>query len=281
MSIPAVEVGSLLLPLSTNESRLVTLTMFRSWGKPYSIKQLARDMRQTEKKVQKAIIELNELGNYIVSDDVNVTTQITIDATEFIDSQRSKSKAGGAATKAAIELKKNIDKDQQKGTFDEPRARPDSDSGLGPSKVSKVSNERKEIRKEADAAPPSIESRKVKPEASPDSRTAIDLLNQLSGKAFKHQLRSDLNARISENGVQPVLDVITAKCSQWNDDTKMRQYLRPETLFNRTKFEGYLEASKSQPTPAAKTRSPEDQAAYEARLLVGLNSNGTKWSPPE
>jgi hypothetical protein len=34
--------------------------------------------------------------------------------------------------------------------------------------------------------------------------------------------------------------VIDAKVSQWGDDEKMAEYLRPETLFG-TKFEGYLQ----------------------------------------
>ena len=252
------------------------LAMFKSWDHKYSISMLSRDLRQTEAKTLKEIEALNLLGNLIIIDSGNVTTTFTETARAFLSVQQNASKRGGEATKTAFERKKNIDKDQQKGTLEEPPALHE----VGPRKKER----KKESTKgecEGNAATPSIESKKEKPEASPDSRTAIDLLNQLSGKAFKHQPRSDLNARITENGVQPVLDVITAKCGQWNDDTKMRQYLRPETLFNRTKFEGYLEASKSQPTPAAKTRSPEDQAAYEARLLVGLNSNGTKWSPPE
>ncbi len=281
MSIPADQVAACHASLNAKESRLLSLAMFRSWSTSYSIRLLARDLRQTEAKTLKDIESINELGDFITVSDGNITTPITIVAKDFINSQRSKSIAGGLATKAESQRKKNIDKDQQNGTLEDLRARPTLQSGptvgLGP-ESKEVS---KEVSKKGNAAPPSFESKKEKPEPSPDARSCIDHLNQLSGKSFKHQMRSDLNARISENGVQPVLDVIAAKCKQWNDDSKMRPYLRPETLFNRTKFEGYLEASKSQPTPAAKIRTPEEQAAYEARLLVGLNSNGTKWSPPE
>jgi hypothetical protein len=40
--------------------------------------------------------------------------------------------------------------------------------------------------------------------------------------------------------------VIDCKAAAWQYDTKMNQYLRPETLFG-TKFESYLNACKSQP----------------------------------
>ena len=36
--------------------------------------------------------------------------------------------------------------------------------------------------------------------------------------------------------------VIDHKASEWMEDEKMREYLRPETLFG-TKFEGYLQAA--------------------------------------
>jgi hypothetical protein len=36
--------------------------------------------------------------------------------------------------------------------------------------------------------------------------------------------------------------VIDAQVSEWAGDPKMRKFLRPETLFNRTKFAGYLGA---------------------------------------
>lgn len=34
--------------------------------------------------------------------------------------------------------------------------------------------------------------------------------------------------------------VIDIKTNEWIDDSKMKKYLRPETLFNKQKFEGYL-----------------------------------------
>lgn len=56
-----------------------------------------------------------------------------------------------------------------------------------------------------------------------------------------------MKARYSEGRTQnDFKTVIDKKVDQWRSDETMAKYLRPETLFNRTKFESYLnELSKS------------------------------------
>lgn len=49
--------------------------------------------------------------------------------------------------------------------------------------------------------------------------------------------------------------MIDKKCSEWLGNSKMEQYLRPETLFG-TKFEGYLNA-KPQRAQQANMLPPE------------------------
>ncbi len=74
--------------------------------------------------------------------------------------------------------------------------------------------------------------------SSHEASEVIGLLNELAGKKFKNVLRPDLEARISEYGVTRVKEVVEHKVKEWKG-TDMGQYLRPETLFNRTKFEAY------------------------------------------
>ena len=45
-----------------------------------------------------------------------------------------------------------------------------------------------------------------------------------------------------------IRDVIGFKAQQWGGDPKMRQYLRPDTLFG-TKFESYLQAARAAAPP--------------------------------
>lgn len=70
----------------------------------------------------------------------------------------------------------------------------------------------------------------------------IDYLNQKSGKAYRYTENNykHIRARLNEgHTVEDCKRVIDIKCSQWKNDRKMANYLRPETLFG-NKFESYL-----------------------------------------
>ena len=92
--------------------------------------------------------------------------------------------------------------------------------------------------------------------AKPDDLTikaklVLDALNQKTGKAFKYtdsNLRL-IEARLKDYTVEDCLKVIGIKCSQWKNDPQMNKYLRPETLFNATKFGGYLNEQEVKTSP--------------------------------
>lgn len=71
----------------------------------------------------------------------------------------------------------------------------------------------------------------------------ISYLNEKAGTNYKSNTKSTqryINARISEGyTIDDFKTVIDIKCAEWLNDKKMKQYLRPETLFG-TKFESYL-----------------------------------------
>ena len=71
----------------------------------------------------------------------------------------------------------------------------------------------------------------------------VQYLNQKTGKNFKHTSKvtqRHIRARLAEGfTVSDFKQVIDKKCSDWLRDQKMKEYLRPETLFG-TKFESYL-----------------------------------------
>ena len=71
----------------------------------------------------------------------------------------------------------------------------------------------------------------------------LDYLNQRTGKKYTGRSkaqRSHIIARLKEGySVEEFKTVIDNKVNAWAHDDKMRQYLRPETLFS-TKFETYL-----------------------------------------
>ena len=49
--------------------------------------------------------------------------------------------------------------------------------------------------------------------------------------------------------MEDCLKVIGIKCSQWKNNPEMNKYLRPETLFNATKFGGYLNEQEVKTSP--------------------------------
>lgn len=79
--------------------------------------------------------------------------------------------------------------------------------------------------------------------ADPAARDILDWLNQKAGKAFRP---SEVNlglirARLAD-GVQPyqLKAIVSRKTREWGADPAMAKYLRPATLFNKTKCEQYL-----------------------------------------
>ena len=71
----------------------------------------------------------------------------------------------------------------------------------------------------------------------------VQYLNQKTGKNFKSTSKATqrhIKARFTDGFVlDDFKQVIDKKCSDWLRDQKMKEYLRPETLFG-TKFESYL-----------------------------------------
>ena len=71
----------------------------------------------------------------------------------------------------------------------------------------------------------------------------VNYLNLKTGKNFSHKTKntvSNIKARFSEGRtIDDFKKVIDIKSNKWLTDPKMRDYLRPDTLFG-TKFESYL-----------------------------------------
>lgn len=82
-----------------------------------------------------------------------------------------------------------------------------------------------------------------------DARTVLYLLNEATGRHFR-ETDANLKAisyRLKEPGVDldGVKQMIKRQCQRWKG-SRMEEYLRPETLFGKTKFDSYY-ASKDLP----------------------------------
>lgn len=77
---------------------------------------------------------------------------------------------------------------------------------------------------------------------TPDAIAILDYLNERTGSRFKplDANVSLIEARLRDSSIDECRAVIDAKVTAWLHDDKMREYLRPATLFNATKFANYV-----------------------------------------
>lgn len=89
---------------------------------------------------------------------------------------------------------------------------------------------------------------------NPIHSDVVAYLNHVCGTNYRASSQATkrlIDARVSEGfSLDDFKAVIDGKYEEWGRDSKMSQYLRPQTLFG-TKFEGYLNQPKRQPKPAA------------------------------
>ena len=86
-------------------------------------------------------------------------------------------------------------------------------------------------------------------------KQVIDLLNSMTGSKYKASTKShagNIGGRLNDgHSVDDLMAVVRFKVGEWLHDPKMAQYLRPETLFQAGKFNGYLTAAKATQGPLA------------------------------
>ena len=91
----------------------------------------------------------------------------------------------------------------------------------------------------------------------PDYRVkqVIDSLNSMTGSRYRASTKSHashISARLNDgHSVDDLIAVIGFKCKEWLHDPKMAQYLRPETIFQAGKFNGYLASARADQSPLA------------------------------
>lgn len=82
-----------------------------------------------------------------------------------------------------------------------------------------------------------------------DYKSFVEFFNKTTGKNIRvtDTLKKDLRARIKDGYTkEDIIRVVRVKSAQWKDDKEMNKYLRPQTLFSKSKFEAYVD---EQPAP--------------------------------
>ncbi|MBQ8859848.1 MAG: conserved phage C-terminal domain-containing protein [Ruminococcus sp.] len=90
-----------------------------------------------------------------------------------------------------------------------------------------------------------------------ETEIIIDYLNDRTGASYRASTKATqklVKARLAEGfTVDDFKTVIDSRNSQWGADPKMRQYLRPDTLFSQ-KFESYLNYARQIPAQSESKR---------------------------
>lgn len=113
--------------------------------------------------------------------------------------------------------------------------------------------------------PDHAEQKPKKQNFTAEAIEVLDHLNQVAGTKFQ-PVPANLNliaARLREGfTVDAIKAVVLRQHRAWATDETMRKYLRPETLFNATKFAGYAGQAESVAVPSKPTMTREE---YEAK----------------
>ncbi|WP_223320096.1 conserved phage C-terminal domain-containing protein [Leuconostoc mesenteroides] len=117
-----------------------------------------------------------------------------------------------------------------------------------------ISNDSKSNSKSKSKSNKDILSGSEEPDQLP-YKEVIDYLNEKTGSKYRSsgtKTKKSIKARFNEGfSLDDFRTVIDVKSKQWLTDKKMKQYLRPETLFG-TKFESYLNENHVTSKPAMK-----------------------------
>ena len=106
-----------------------------------------------------------------------------------------------------------------------------------------------------------------------DIKTIVDYLNaktQSNFKAKTEETRKSIRARLKEGyTVEDFKRVIDSKSSDWADSERMREYLRPSTLFRPANFEAYLNEA-NRPKVKKKSEFPQNEYDFDEleRILI-------------
>lgn len=205
---------------------------------PTSADKLAKDLKLSRQKCQRALAQLARDNFINVKNVSNRFTLITIINWGTYQDVKEESEQQVGNRRATSE--------QQVGTIEQ-------------------GNKETKKKEEHTPAPPE------------DTRTAsreriIKYLNAKLGTKYKpgsQKTSSLINARINEGfSVEDFKPVIDSKVAEWGNDADKKKYLRPETLFG-AKFEGYLQATEMN---IPSTSTSQSNADAMAEMMAGKDS---------
>ena len=207
---------------------------------PADYQALYRICRAFDKKEQQAVRSIADAYFPVVDgarENKRATRQLDDDS-KRVETARENGRKGGRPKKQTQTEPKNNPMGFDSETQEEPKENP----GETQAKPNTKAHHSQTIKEEN-----TLSGRPDDSPQNPDKKTAakdvLDYLNRKTKRAYR-SVPANLNlieARIRDGtSIDQLKTIIDAKTAQWLDDPKMVDYLRPSTLFNRTKCEQYL-----------------------------------------
>lgn len=118
-----------------------------------------------------------------------------------------------------------------------------------------------EQEQEQDIKPKKEKQKDADPAVADARRQVVAHLNEATGSRYRanaEATRKVVEARLREGfSAADLMAVVDHKAAQWLADERMRGYLRPETLFRASKFEGYLNEARLAASQGGAARNAE------------------------
>ena len=113
-----------------------------------------------------------------------------------------------------------------------------------------------------------------KVKADTEATEVIDYLNAKTGSSYRATTEANvkpIRARLNDGyTVEDCKKVIDTKSGQWLNDPDMSKYLRPETLFRPSRFEGYLNECRGKPSIRGDSPPISEQAAFNQSISEAI-----------
>ena len=130
-----------------------------------------------------------------------------------------------------------------------------------------------ETKGEPRAEQPKKPKKAKETKADTDATEVIDYLNAKTGSSYRATTEANIKpirARLNDGfSVEDCKKVIDIKAGQWLN-TEQSKYLRPETLFRPSKFEGYLNECRGKPSIRGDSPPISEQAAFNQSISEAI-----------
>ena len=137
-----------------------------------------------------------------------------------------------------------------------------------------VESDTEAVQDESKGEPHTKQAKKAKAsKADKEATEVIDYLNTKTGSSYRATTEANIKpirARLNDGfSVEDCKKVIDIKAGQWLN-TEQSKYLRPETLFRPSKFEGYLNECRGKPSIRGDSPPISEQAAFNQSISEAI-----------